>query len=140
MILVCSAGCSLPRIPPGGDFPDPGLDPPLPNASMFRWQADFNRVLYDIPRAVQQLHWGLAAVRLVPRSSGEGEIVRAKAVLPNGHEANMAAWKLHHGTIVVAVRVGHFGDSRHEEAFVAQLAKVLRGKPSRRHRQEFELP
>ena len=139
-IFVASVGCTGPQVQSTDDLIRRGLDQSLPHASTFRWQADFDRLIYDIPRAVQQLHWTSIAVRVVPPSTEEGETINAEALLPNGHLAYIAAWKSHDGFITVAARVGHFGDRRQEDALIAQLAKVLRGKPSRRHRQEFDLP
>lgn len=140
MILASFSGCSGPQVQPIDHLTGSGLDQSLPNASLARWEADFDRLIYDIPRAVKKLHWGLIGVQNVPSATGEVTVLRAEALLPNGHVATIVAWRSHSGFMAVALRVGHFGDRRQERVFISQLAKILRGKPSRRHRQTFELP
>lgn len=140
MILAGTVGCPGPRVQQTDHLSGPGFDPSMPNASMARWQADFDRLIYDIPRAVKKLHWGLIAVRNDPLANQQETVIRAEALLPNGHVAHMVAWKSQDGFITFVARVGYFGDRRQEGDLIKQLAKVLRGRPSRRHRQAFELP
>ena len=135
-LLFGLVGCQMPQIEPTNHLTGPGLDRPLPDASMASWPAAFDRLIYDIPRAIKRLHWGMLTVRQDP----DAPVIRATALLPDGREATLFAWEPRQGLITVALRVGHFGDRRQERACIAAVRAVLRGKPSRRHRQGFQLP
>ena len=119
------------------------LDEPFPHASATQLKGDFNRLVYDIPRAVKKHHWGMLNLEpFTANKPGEPskQSVRAQALLPDDRTASLIAWRVDQNAIGIAMRVGHFGDPGREHAFFDELARVLRGKPSRRHRQGFELP
>ena len=136
VLLVGLVGCQMPQIEPTNHLTGPGLDQPLPDASMATWPAAFDRLIYDIPRAIQRLHWAMLTVCQDPSAP----VIQAAALLPDGREATLFAWKSREGLITLALRVGHFGDRRQERACIAAMRAVLSGKPSRRHRQGFQLP
>ena len=75
----------------------------------------------------------------VRREDGD-DVVRGEALLLDGRTATMVAWSEEGGEVVVALRVGHFGDRDQERAFLGRLAGVLRGKPGRRQRQDEMKP
>lgn len=143
-LLVCVMGCEAIRIRATDRLIAPGIDEPFSGASMAQWPADFNRLIYDIPWAIKKLHWGLLGIRQISVDPGPArlatQIVRGAALLPDGRTATIVAWPVNDSTIGVAWRVGHFGDRRQERNFIRCLAQVLRGKPSRKQRQGFELP
>lgn len=143
---VCVAGCVQLTVRSIDRLSGAAINEPFPDASVAQWPADFKRLVYDIPRAVKKHHWGMLGLKQHGPEGGDTEteaserIIRAAALLPDGRSATIVAWPEDETTIAVALRVGPFGDALQEEAFLVRLAQVMRGKPSRRHRQEFELP
>ncbi len=124
-----------------------GIGEPFPSASMARLGGGFDRLVDDIPRAVKQHHWGLLSLRRSRvehahrvRRDQTSEVIRARALLPDGREAEMVAWPVGEDRVGMAVRVGRGGDADAEKAFLKRFARVLRGRPSRRHRQGVALP
>ena len=147
--LLVGVGCAGPAIHPTDHLAGPGVDEPFLDGSMARWGADFNRVIYDIPRAVKRSHWGLLHAQpdgpdepgVTPDGvSSTGRVVRARALLPDGRTATIIAWSADEGAIAVVVRVGRFGDRPMERVFISELAQVLRGKPGRRQRVDAITP
>ncbi len=144
-LAVCGVGCEAVPIRATNQLNIGPTHLVFIGASVAKWPADFDRLIYDIPRTVRRVNWGLLNVKSLPvngnaRSRSQPPIIRASALLPDGRTATVIAWPASDRAIGVALRVGHFGDRRQEGRFIRHLAQVLRGKPSRKHRQAFELP
>ena len=57
LVLV---GCGVPAVVAVDHLNGPGVDEPFPGAVMTRLRVDFDRVVYDFPRAVKKTPLGCA--------------------------------------------------------------------------------
>ena len=135
-------GCDSVEIVSVDRLSAPGLDEPFPHASMAILLGDYDRLEYDIPRAMKACHWGKISLTQGPAGSAQtgGPILRARALLPDGRTATMVAWPKGERLVSVSVRVGHRGDREWERDYLTQLGSILRGKPSRTQRFDQTLP
>ena len=148
MVLCLMSGCALGG-GPARESVDVGREPGLVDASVGAWDADPARLVDDIPRAFKKMHWGKLSIKegeggvvsdAAPGEGGEAYAVRAEALLLDGRTASVLAWGEGSDSVVVAVRVGHFGDAEAELGFLDALAGVMRGEPRRQYGGHFELP
>lgn len=118
-------------------------------SSVVRMAGEADRLAMDVGRAMGLSHWGRLHVRsYVPvKESGDGTanvkaqvVVHARALVPGSREAKVVAWAVEDGEIVVAVRVGYFGDARAEAAYLEQLRGLLEGEPPAARDWKFRLP
>jgi len=138
LALLWVAGCHGPLVEPMDHLKEAGLDEPFPGASGAHWRADFDRLIYDIPRAMEKHHWGMLSIKQV---TADGDrLVRASGLLVDGREAKLVAWPSGKNSVAVALRVGRFGDPDQEQAFINRLAEVLRGKIGRLQRRATRYP
>ncbi len=143
-VILCAGlvGCDSLTIVSVDRLTAPGLDELFPHASMANITGDYQRLNYDIPRAMKASHWGMLSLTHEPAGSARARhsVLRAAALLPDGRTATIVAWSKNERVVSVAVRVGNLGDGEREKDFLAQLGSVLRGKPSRTHRFDQTLP
>lgn len=111
--------------------------------SVAQWKASYERVADDIGRALKRLGWATLQVDAGKPNDQRSPPVRAEGLAPNGRAVNVWAWPAPDESaeqIVVAARVGHFGQADMESQFLRTLAKVLEDKPKRQYGGSFELP
>ena len=111
----------------------------------------------DIKRAVKRVGWGHVSTVTLTSEDGEDltdELDRSLphveviALLPTSQRAKIKAWRADDAPdggavgdqIVVAIRVGHFGNPVREREFINRFAAVLQMDPQPRRGGKFELP
>lgn len=117
----------------------------------------FERAADDIKRAVKRVGWGHVSTVMLTSEDGEGltneldrslSHVEVIALLPTSQRAKIKAWRADDtpdggaagDQIVVAIRVGHFGNPVREREFINRFAAVLQMDPQPRRGGKFELP
>ena len=132
----------------GPSVAEAAFEQALVDGSIAQWTADAARLADDIGRVFRDLHWGRLSVEPTARMGNEpqgtseaGKVsIQARALLPDGRTATVAARAVGDGQVRVAVRVGQFGDGPLEQRFVDALVKRLSGKPKRQRGGKFEVP
>ena len=145
--LLLAGACAGPhRFSSGTDPTVSRSDSSLPGGSAAHWSADYRRLTADIPRAVRNLDWAMLRLEAHPpagdgaESSPDERRIVASVLLPNERRGLIDARPEADGRIRVAIRVGRQGDVANQRRFLAELARVLRGKPAREYRGRFEAP
>jgi hypothetical protein len=153
LCFALAAGCGVPSLPAvqtetvdaaslTGDVIPAGR--PV-NMTLARWAAPANRLLDDIPRAIQRHEWAALHIEpqvdaMLPGASLPTMAISATALLPDDREAAILAWRIADHEVAVAVRVGYFGDPAAERDFLARVRQVMAGKPKPKRGGTFELP
>jgi len=147
-VMVCVVlggvgGCAASRavqVQPVESLGMPELDGSVSGGVAARFWVSWPRLLDDVPRAMKKSHWGLVRVDIQGKE-GDAQAVplRAQALLPDGRIAHVFALSELPGQQVVAVRVGHFGDTKQQGYFLKTLGRVLRDKPKKKRGWGFDL-
>ncbi|MCX5660945.1 MAG: hypothetical protein NTW19_14665 [Planctomycetota bacterium] len=164
----CGQGLRIERVAPAasmssGSPADSRAE--VAGGSVATWTPGHDRAAFDLRLAVTEAHW--AIVRAPARGEGAGtstkpggpatttsataptnrEIARITAMLPDGREATIIAWrrpgapgKEASTSIVAAVRVGRFGDAQAEAAYLKCFDKLFRGPASHPRGPKYVLP
>ena len=131
LLMVGCAGTSEMFVP----LATAKVNPDTSSTAIF--QAPIARLKFDLWRAARNQGWALV-YPLKPDADGH---YRAKSIVPDGRPLVVDAWPVPDDTtrFHVQIKIGRYGDVKRQALYLAQLKKVLAGKPMPKRGLNFSL-